>query len=47
VLAWYHVYTDPGKIPTGFGWIVNILTKGSMPDILRNTDKRVKSLYYK
>ena len=47
LLAKYHVYTDPGHIPTGFGWIVNMLTKGSMPDILKNTNKRVESLYYK
>ncbi len=47
VLALYHVYTDPGHIPTGLGWIVNILTKGSMPDILKNTNKRVESIYYK
>lgn len=47
LLALYHVYTDPGHIPTGLGWIVNILTKGSMPDIVKNTNKRVKSLYYK
>ena len=47
LLARYHVYTDPGRIPTGFGWIVNILTKDSMPDIVKNTNKRVESLYHK
>ena len=47
LFARYHVYTDPGRIPTGLGWIVNILTKGSMPDILKNTNKRVESLYHK
>ena len=47
LLARYHVYTDPGRIPTGLGWIVNILTKGSMPDIVKNTNRRVESLYYK
>ncbi len=47
VLARYNVYTDPGHIPTGFGWIVNILTKSSMPYVVKNTNKRVASLYYK
>jgi len=47
IIALYHVYTDPGHIPTGFGWIVNILTKGSMPDLVKNTNKRVGILYGK
>jgi len=47
LLAQYHVYTDPGHIPTGFGWIVNVLTKNSMPDIMKNTNKRVESMFYK
>lgn len=47
LLALYQVYTDPGRIPTGFGWIVNIMTKSSMPDVVKKTNKRVESLYYK
>ncbi|MBW1848745.1 MAG: hypothetical protein JRJ27_16750 [Deltaproteobacteria bacterium] len=46
VLAVYHLYTDPGPIPTGLGWIVNILTKSSVPDIVLNTRLRVQELYH-
>ena len=44
VLAYYRVYTDPGAIPWGAGWIVEGLTKSSVPDIIRKTRKRVKDL---
>lgn len=30
-LVLYHVSTDPGDIPFGLGWIVDILTKQSVP----------------
>ena len=45
ILAVYHVYTDPGPIPTGLGWIVDILTKNSVPDVVLNTRQRVEELY--
>ena len=44
VLAYYRVYTDPGKIPLGTGWIVDILTKQSIPDIIKKTRRRVKEI---
>lgn len=40
-LVEYLVRTDPGDIPFGTGWIVDLLTKGSLPDILESTRKRV------
>lgn len=39
----YHVYTDPGKIPFGLGWIVDILTRVSLPDVLENTEAHAVS----
>jgi len=42
VLAYYRVYTDPGNIPLGMGWIVDILTQKSIPDIMKGTRSRVK-----
>ncbi|MCP4691421.1 MAG: hypothetical protein GY859_25480 [Desulfobacterales bacterium] len=42
VIAVYHVYTDPGPIPFGLGWIVDVLTKSSVPDVLINTRERVR-----
>lgn len=30
----YHVYTDPGKVPFGFGWIVDAMTEDSIPALL-------------
>ncbi|MBI5093455.1 MAG: hypothetical protein HZB26_13570 [Candidatus Hydrogenedentes bacterium] len=46
LLAVHHVYTDPGKIPAGLGWIVDILTKDSLPNVLNATRKRIESLYF-
>jgi tetratricopeptide (TPR) repeat protein len=46
VLAYYRMYTDPGQMPLGTGWIINILTKRSVPDIIRNTRSRVKSVHH-
>jgi len=43
VLAYYRVYTDPGNIPLGTGWIVDILTQKSIPNIMKGTRSRVKS----
>jgi len=44
VLAYYRIYTDPGDIPFGTGWIVDILTEQSVPDIIRQTKKRVQKI---
>jgi ribosome-associated toxin RatA of RatAB toxin-antitoxin module len=33
-LLFYHVYTDPGPVPLGTGWIVDILSKKSVPKAL-------------
>jgi tetratricopeptide (TPR) repeat protein len=46
VLAYYRVYTDPGNIPLGTGWIVDILTKKSIPNIISGTRARVKSIFH-
>jgi len=46
VLAYYRVYTDPGKVPLGTGWIVDLLSQRSVPDIITRTRKRVKGLFY-
>jgi hypothetical protein len=43
-LVLYHVYTDPGPIPFGLGWIVDVLTKKSVPDVLLQTKKRAEKL---
>jgi len=44
VLAYYRVYTDPGRIPLGTGWIADALTKQSMPKMFRNIQSRVGEL---
>lgn len=44
VLAYYRVYTDPGKIPWGAGWIADALTKRSMPKMFKKIQARVKEL---
>jgi len=41
VVALYHVFTDPGEIPMGLGWIVDLLTYYSVPSVLMNTKDRV------
>ena len=46
VLAYYRVYTNPGRVPLGTGWIVDILSQRSVPDIIRRTRKRVQELFY-
>lgn len=46
VLAYYRVYTDPGRVPLGTGWIVDILSRNSVPNIIRSTGKRVRGLFY-
>lgn len=37
----YMVYTDPGPIPFGLGWIVDSLSKDSIPQTLDAVRKRV------
>lgn len=44
VLAYYRVYTDPGKIPIGFGWIVDFMSKDSIPKVIKHTKRRVKEV---
>jgi ribosome-associated toxin RatA of RatAB toxin-antitoxin module len=43
-LILYHVYTDPGPIPFGLGWIVDVLSKDSVPKALSQTKKRTEKL---
>jgi hypothetical protein len=33
-LVEYHVYADPGPVPFGFGWIVDMMSKRSLPKTL-------------
>jgi hypothetical protein len=40
-LALYHVFTDPGPVPAGLGWIVDALSKNSLPKAMRGTRARV------
>ena len=35
-LIQYQVFTDPGYIPFGFEWIVNIMTKKTLPKTIEN-----------
>lgn len=30
----YYVYTDPGSVPLGAGWIVDSMSKDSLPKTL-------------
>lgn len=46
VLAYYRVYTDPGKTPLGTGWIVDILTKEGIPNIIKGTRRQVKKIFH-
>ncbi|QYF92141.1 hypothetical protein KY495_15380 [Massilia sp. PAMC28688] len=40
----YSVYTDPGPIPFGLGWIVDSLSKDSIPQTLEGVRRRVVKL---
>lgn len=42
-LVTYYAYTDPGHIPFGLGWIAELMTKSSLPDVVRKTGERVRS----
>jgi ribosome-associated toxin RatA of RatAB toxin-antitoxin module len=39
-LVEYQVRSDPGDIPFGAGWIVDMLTKEGLPDVIESTRKR-------
>jgi hypothetical protein len=43
-LVLYHVYTDPGPIPFGLGWIVDVLSKNSVPEALLATKNRAEKI---
>jgi hypothetical protein len=43
-LVLYHVYTDPGPVPLGLGWIVDHLTKKSIPQVFLQTRRRAERL---
>jgi len=43
-LVLYHVYTDPGPVPIGMGWIVDVLSKKSVPKVLSQTKHRAEKL---
>ncbi len=45
VLAYYRIYTDPGNIPLGTGWIVDTMTTESIEDMFKAIARRVKDLY--
>ena len=47
VIAVYHLYTDPGHISWAFKWIVDILSKNSVCDVVKKTRARVYDLYKK
>ena len=47
VIILYHVYTDPGNVPLGLGWIVDILSKNSVPDVVVKTRERVHQIHKK
>jgi len=40
-LVTYRVYTDPGPVPLGFGWIVDWMSERSLPQVLERTRERV------
>jgi ribosome-associated toxin RatA of RatAB toxin-antitoxin module len=43
-LVLYHVYTDPGPVPFGLGWIVDVLSRKSVPEVLLQTSRRAERL---
>ncbi len=43
-LVLYHVFTDPGPIPFGLGWIIGILTEKSIPDAFKGTRSRSEGI---
>jgi len=45
VMMIYHVYADPGNIPFFLKWIVDMLTKESIPETLHKTREYVTTLF--
>lgn len=43
-LVLYHVYTDPGPVPFGLGWIIDVLSKNSVPKALSQTKARSEKI---
>ncbi|MBU4009967.1 MAG: hypothetical protein KJ882_04310, partial [Proteobacteria bacterium] len=43
-LVFYHVYTDPGPIPFGLEWIVDVLSKKSVPEAFLQTKARTEKI---
>ena len=43
-LALYHVFTNPGFIPLGLGWIVNIMTEKRLPQVISALNNRMEKL---
>ena len=41
-LVQYQIYTDPGYIPFGFKWIVDVLTENSLPETVGNLKEWVE-----
>lgn len=39
----YHVYSDPGSVPVGLGWIVDAMGKDSLPKTLESLRGKVKT----
>ena len=42
-LVQYQVYTDLGQIPFGLGWVVDFLSKYSLPDVLLKTKEFIEA----
>jgi hypothetical protein len=42
-LLTYHVYSDPGPVPLGFGWIVDWMASRNVPSTIENVRSRVRS----
>ncbi|MBI3230558.1 MAG: hypothetical protein HYZ45_10375, partial [Burkholderiales bacterium] len=38
----YYVSTDPGPVPLGLGWIVDSMSKDSIPKMLAAVKNRVR-----
>lgn len=41
----YQVYTDPGPVPMGFGWIVDSMSRDSIPKMFEALRKRVAAAH--
>ena len=42
-LIQYQTYIDPGYIPFGAGWIIDLLTRTSLPQIVKNSKDYIES----